>query len=262
MFVFRRTLRDPQQLFALKIGLIGSPNFKPFIIQGVATTTSDIQDHPSLYEHSLVRTISYQHLRYIQPRLATNWDRLTNPIAQRSGTGKVKHLDIRELWLQEKVRAKELAARKESTTTKWADLGTESLTGPRISELIQIMPLCRRGVVVACLLCMVNCAAAQPENEDKDTNIFSFVLYMFALRILALYGLFSAVKKRFRKQEVRDKMVQTDQTRADNRTTQTATAQSTASSSTSMPEPAHGGGQRQQPKTKPKPKVAENHKKT
>lgn len=86
--------------------------------------------------------------------------------------------------------------RKESTTTNWADLGTKSLTGPRISELVQIMPLCRRGIVVACLLCMMNYAAAQPEDEEKDSSIFSFLLYMFVVHILALYGLFSAVRRR------------------------------------------------------------------
>ena len=176
-------------------------------------------------------------------------------IAQRSGTGKVKHLSIRELWLQEKVRARELAVRKESTTTNWADLGTKSLTGPRISELVQIMPLCRRGIVVACLLCMMNCAAAQPEDEEKDSSIFSFVLYMFVVHILALYGLFSAVRRRFMEEEICEKMIQTDEIRADNRTTQTSTAQSTASSSTSMPVSGHGGEQRQNPKAKPKPKA-------
>ena len=101
----------------------------------------------------------------------------------------------------------------------------------------------------------MNCAAAQPEDEEKDSSIFSFVLYMFVVHILALYGLFSAVRRRFMKEEVYEKMIQTDEIRADNRTTQTSTAQSTASSSTSMPVSGHGGEQRQNPKAKPKPKA-------
>ena len=40
-------------------------------------------------------------------------------IASRSGAGKVKHLSIKELWLQEKVRANEFLVRKEGTATNW-----------------------------------------------------------------------------------------------------------------------------------------------
>ena len=74
-------------------------------------------------------------------------------IASRSGVGKLKRLDIKELWLQEKVRAAQLRIRKVGTEVNWADLGAKSLSGQRVGDLLSIMPLCRRGLVVACLLC-------------------------------------------------------------------------------------------------------------
>ena len=44
-------------------------------------------------------------------------------IASRTGAGKLKHLDIKDLWIQDMVRAKRLAIRKEPTETNWSDLG-------------------------------------------------------------------------------------------------------------------------------------------
>ena len=65
----------------------------------------------------------------------------------------------------------------------WADLGTKSLTGQRINDLLSIMPLCRRGLVVACLLCGITGAKAQSEQEGSAWN---FLLYMLIVHLLAL----------------------------------------------------------------------------
>ena len=66
-------------------------------------------------------------------------------IANRSGSGKLKHLDIKDLWLQDVARAKRLSIKKEPSASNWSDLGTKSLTGTRIGELLQIMPRTRKG---------------------------------------------------------------------------------------------------------------------
>ena len=66
-------------------------------------------------------------------------------IANRSGSGKLKHLDIKDLWLQDVARAKRLSITKEPSASNWSDLGTKSLTGTRIGELLQIMPRTRKG---------------------------------------------------------------------------------------------------------------------
>ena len=48
-------------------------------------------------------------------------------MAARHGFGKVKHLELKHLWLQEAVRAKRVVVVKEHTTTNLADLFTKHL---------------------------------------------------------------------------------------------------------------------------------------
>ena len=68
-------------------------------------------------------------------------------IASRVGVGKVKHLSLRELWLQDVVQQGRVVIRKEPTKTNVADLGTKALTGARTTELVRMTPLSRRGVM-------------------------------------------------------------------------------------------------------------------
>ena len=77
-------------------------------------------------------------------------------ITARRGVGKVKHLDLRELWLQDKTENKELRVLKEGTAMNWADIGTKALDGSRIAELLQLM-LLKRGVIAA--FCLAGAAA-------------------------------------------------------------------------------------------------------
>ena len=48
-------------------------------------------------------------------------------MAARHGLGKVKHLELKHLWVQEAVRAKRIVVAKEHTTTNLADLMTKHL---------------------------------------------------------------------------------------------------------------------------------------
>ena len=104
-------------------------------------------------------------------------------IASRSGVGKVKHLDLKELWLQDHVRSGKIRIRKVSTDSNWADLGTKSLSGQRVGDLLRIMQLCRRGLVVACL---VSCMAGAKAQQDHEEQWWPFMLHMLFVHILAV----------------------------------------------------------------------------
>ena len=54
---------------------------------------------------------------------------------RREGVGKVKTLEIKTLWLQQKVKSKELLLATEPTLTNKADLGTKILPGPRFEQM-------------------------------------------------------------------------------------------------------------------------------
>ena len=60
-------------------------------------------------------------------------------ICNRKGVGKVKHLDLRELWVQDLAQKGQLRIEKEPTKTNWANLSTKRLTGSRITELLRMM---------------------------------------------------------------------------------------------------------------------------
>eukprot|EP00929_Paragymnodinium_shiwhaense_P111971 TRINITY_DN8021_c0_g1_i4.p1 TRINITY_DN8021_c0_g1~~TRINITY_DN8021_c0_g1_i4.p1 ORF type:complete len:1618 (+),score=271.11 TRINITY_DN8021_c0_g1_i4:701-5554(+) len=65
-------------------------------------------------------------------------------ICGRTGSGKVKHLSLKELWIQEMVRRREVVVRCVDTLLNWADLGTKVLDKERLDSLLRQMPL-RRG---------------------------------------------------------------------------------------------------------------------
>ena len=55
-------------------------------------------------------------------------------IADRLGSGKLRHINIRMLWLQEKERRKEVEMRKVKGEVNPADLFTKYLPGPKIAD--------------------------------------------------------------------------------------------------------------------------------
>ena len=64
-------------------------------------------------------------------------------IAARNGSGKVKHLHIKELWLQSHVRAGTIRLEKVDTLFNLADIATKCLPAERLNSLIAQMPLTR-----------------------------------------------------------------------------------------------------------------------
>ena len=81
------------------------------------------------------------------------------------------------------MRSGKIRIRKVSTDSNWADLGTKSLSGQRVGDLLRIMPLCRRGLVVACL---VSCMAGAKAQQDHEEQWWPFMLHMLFVHILAV----------------------------------------------------------------------------
>ena len=137
-----------------------------------------------LMSHQVVEAIGYKNLSLTLLTDST----AAKGIAGRTGAGKLKHLSIKELWLQDLVKQKRIKVEKEPTATNWSDLGTKSLSGRRIGELMHIMPLTRRGIVVACLVCMINPIAAQPSDNLEEVQRFGlYCLYWLMLHVYTVY---------------------------------------------------------------------------
>ena len=66
-------------------------------------------------------------------------------ICGRQGSGsKLRHLSMKELWVQEHFRMKMSVLSKVGTLDNWADLGTKVLDKPRLDQLVEMMPITRR----------------------------------------------------------------------------------------------------------------------
>ena len=116
-------------------------------------------------------------------------------IASRKGVGKVKHLSLKELWVQDYLQRGEFTVEKEPTVSNWADLNTKSLSGPRIAELLRNMPI-KRGLQAACLLSCLLIAQAQDDEEQVPSSDSGWSLcYIVMTHILAIYGIITLLWK-------------------------------------------------------------------
>ena len=52
-------------------------------------------------------------------------------VCQRIGVGRIRHLEVRSLWLQGKVKDKQIVVYKQDGETNIGDIGTKNLAGPR-----------------------------------------------------------------------------------------------------------------------------------
>ena len=66
-------------------------------------------------------------------------------VVQRAGAGKVKHLAVKQLWLQEREREKELEIRKVPRDVNFADMLTHHWSGPVGDMMLAGMSVIRRG---------------------------------------------------------------------------------------------------------------------
>jgi hypothetical protein len=70
-------------------------------------------------------------------------------IAQRIGVGRIRHLEVKTLWVQEKVKAKELVVVKVPGEENVADIGTKAVPGPRFLKLRDMLGLRAVGAKTA-----------------------------------------------------------------------------------------------------------------
>ena len=61
----------------------------------------------------------------------------------RTGSGKVRHLAIKELWVQEALRNKEFQLAIVDTLLNWAYIGTKAHAAERLDSLVRQLPLRR-----------------------------------------------------------------------------------------------------------------------
>ena len=122
-------------------------------------------------------------------------------IAGRKGVGRVKHLlDLRDLWVQDLVARGDLRVEKEPTDTNWADLGTKPLSGQRITELLKLMPLHRRGLAAALVAGCLRVARAQGEDEEPTWSLSSadwFLVYLVMVHLYLLWCIFRCIFRFF-----------------------------------------------------------------
>ena len=93
-------------------------------------------------------------------------------IATRIGSGKLRHLHIRDLWIQERVRARDLRLERVSTEDNTSDLGTKHLDRKRMNKLMSMANLqgaelqCAVGVI-ACVDVATALGAASPPQRSR-----------------------------------------------------------------------------------------------
>ena len=89
--------------------------------------------------HMLDCSVAKQSLVALSSREA-QFDGIVRTVA-RTGSGKVRHLSIKELWVQASYRKKEFQLVSVDTLLNWADIGTKAHTSERLTSLLRQMPL-------------------------------------------------------------------------------------------------------------------------
>ena len=113
-------------------------------------------------------------------------------IATRIGSGKLRHLAIRDLWVQEKVRAGELKLGKVKSEDNTSDLGTKHLDLQRVLKLVEMTGLKfgevkragTRGLAAVTLLAQPRAAAAA--GAEAETNgLYAFIRFDLVIVVVA-----------------------------------------------------------------------------
>lgn len=122
-------------------------------------------------------------------------------IASRIGSGRPRHLHIRDLWIQEKTRSGEIKLERARTEDNTSDLGTEYLDRKRIDKLMglaglvfeKVKPAGARVLAAVTMLgCPLAVAGAVPaDNDDEHENEYVFM----ALMITMIVGMTTIVVK-------------------------------------------------------------------
>lgn len=105
----------------------------------------------------------------------------------RQGSGKVKHLAIKELWIQDLYRKGVLKVEPVDTLMNWADLGTKVLDKSRLDSLMNQLPI-KRTMASAIIASMVAPASAQGSDEaDEFMSLIRVTGLVVSLLILLAF---------------------------------------------------------------------------
>lgn len=98
-------------------------------------------------------------------------------MSHRRGVGRVRHLDIKDLWVQAKVQAGELIVDKIDTTQNRGDIGTKALDGIKLTYLMSLTSLRRvadwrtGGLIMALLLEQADGAGTEVQKMILGSSI-------------------------------------------------------------------------------------------
>ena len=122
-------------------------------------------------------------------------------VVKRSGSGKMKHMAAKHLWIQDVVRQGIVDVTTIDTLHNTADLGTRYHPERRLQELLQMMPVAigfdlvpgsvRKGLFLASLLNGVNAAKGQREEgttyDKMNVYVMSSATVAFVIAVIAMY---------------------------------------------------------------------------
>ena len=128
-------------------------------------------------------------------------------VSARLGAGRIRHLETRCLWIQERVRAKELEVRKVWTDKNRADMQTKPLDPTRFWMLMGLLPLRRvtgcktalgGGLMTAIIVSSIGGAqAAGPDTLSSTTDgLWWFLASILYSSVVAYIGWWLATPTR------------------------------------------------------------------
>ena len=107
-------------------------------------------------------------------------------IVRRTGSGRVKHLEARWLWLQDRVRSGDVRVGCVDTALNTSDLGTKLLVKKRFEELICMMPI-RVGIGLLSVA-KVEAKREDYDNEEPMYHAFIFCMYTSIIGCIFFFG--------------------------------------------------------------------------
>lgn len=131
-------------------------------------------------------------------------------MTQRRGAGKVRHLEVKDLWLQEKVRRQLLKVAAVRSEVNPADVGTKYLEASKIQGLLRLSGMRpARGWTQAAIACLLVSDAdgsdivevdayerSTPEKPGLGFGDIFFVMYFVLLHAAILVGAWALWRRR------------------------------------------------------------------
>ena len=137
-------------------------------------------------------------------------------ISARLGAGRVRHLEAKELWIQEKVRAKQVSVSKIGTRDNRADMLTKFLDGAQHHALLKLLPMlwstrrCKTGLAAVAAIILTTPAGATETEEKRDH--YEAIGWTVVLLAAVSAWLAGAWRARARRPSTRTAAAQTDET--------------------------------------------------